>query len=126
MTMSNQGNLRKGVCQYCGQIRMVTAKAAADQEDVDKKATKNCDCPEATIQRKHDEQYESACRNIEEIFQDNQDMAEILKRSARMIADVKIDAVSVKCGEVTGKINATSKGTIKTSRTEKDERSLES
>lgn len=122
---NNQENMREGVCRYCGQVRMVTLEASASQEDVDMLATKECDCPSAKIQRDRDQRYEKASRNIEKIFKDSQETAEILKMAAKKIVNDEIDSVAVKCGRMTGKASATSKGTIKVSRTDKDETYLE-
>lgn len=124
---NNNENMREGVCQYCGQLRMVPAEASAQQEEVDARATKGCDCTGAKIQRDKEQRYERASRNIEKIFADNQEICEILKLAAKKIVnDEIIDGVTVKCGRMTAKASATSKGTIKINRTEKEERSLES
>ncbi len=124
--MSNKENLREGVCKYCGQIRMVNAKPSIPQEDVNIIASKECDCFSAQMHRKRDRQYEKASVNIEKIFKDRPEMAEILRCAARKIADEQIDVVTVKCGAITAKASVTGKGTIKISRTEKNENSLES
>lgn len=123
---NNQENMREGVCRYCGQVRMVTLEASASQEDADTLATKGCNCPDAKIQRDRDQRYEKASRNIEKIFTDNLEISEILKMAAKKIVNDEIDGVTVKCGRMTAKAAATSKGTIKINRTEKAERSLES
>lgn len=38
-----------GACKFCGQQQII---AAADQEDANIKATKDCDCPDAVLARK--------------------------------------------------------------------------
>lgn len=120
---SNQTNMRNGICKYCGQIRMV--KSDAPSEDADTLASKECDCSGAKIQRDKDKKYEKAKRNIEIIFKRDPDTAEILNMAARKIADDEIDGIAVKCGKMTAKISVTGKGTIKVTKQEKEESSLE-
>ncbi len=122
---SNQANMRKGVCKYCGQVRMVTSEALTPQDDVDAFASKECNCLEAQLQRKNDRKYEKAKRNIEIIFKNDPETAEILDMAARKIADDAIDGIAVKCGKMTAKVSGTGKGTIKVTKQEKDESSLE-
>lgn len=122
---SNQDNMRKGVCKYCGQVRMVTSDSLTEQTDVDALASKECDCPEAKIQRNREQRYEKARQNIVKIFKDRLEMVEILCTGARGIANNEIDGIAIKCGKKTAKASATSKGTIKISRVEKNEDSLE-
>ena len=123
---SNQTDMRKGVCRYCGQVRMVSSEPSAQQTDVDTIASKECDCTEAKIQKSRDQRYEKASQNIVNIFPDKKEITEILDMAARMIVNYKIDSVAVKCGKVTAKVSTTSKGSIKVSRIEKNENSLES
>lgn len=122
---SNQANMRNGVCKYCGQIRMVKSEALTPQDDVDALASKECDCFDAKAQRNQDRKYEKARCNIDIIFKNDPETAEILNMAARKIADDKIDGIAVKCGRMTAKISGTAKGTIKVTKQEKDESSLE-
>lgn len=106
-----------GVCKYCGQTKVINVPDELDMsiDDIDQQATKECNCPEATHERRKKETYDRAEAVIDSMFpsDDSMNIRYLLKKSAEMIVDGTIAGTKIDDGSRTISIKMTGKGTIK-------------
>lgn len=101
-----------GTCKYCGQVRTVPFHDNLTDEDMDRIATEECDCPKAEYEKKVRYEVAKAQNAIEKIILPRyQKTAEMLTLAADSMARDEIAAVQITEGDgakVTAK--TTSKG----------------
>ena len=135
-----EGTLCRGVCRWCGQVRIVSY--CVTKEEADARAAEECDCAGAVRERRRLERVEKARENIDRVFGDGAteygqrpvggDVLDFLRHSAELMAGYvcagdAISGVSVTVPDVcVAKLSVTSKGNVKVSRSETRVRSLES
>lgn len=91
-----------GYCKYCGQSFMTEQTS---EETANYQATMNCKCDKALEFKRVEEMKELAESNIDALFQDQtKPVREMLIIAATMIAERRMNSVTVK---VSGKISAT-------------------
>lgn len=79
---------RTGECGYCGQSRMVDAPPDMPQEDVDRLATKNCNCDQAVKVRNARANYHNAMETIANLFVGNEEpLGELFREAYDIIGE---------------------------------------
>ena len=81
--------MRIGYCKYCGQSMTLETEQDGPQELLDEKATWNCKCTEAKVQRERTERLERVYEYIDNLFAD-QKTAELFKGTAEAVVEYRI------------------------------------
>ena len=93
-----------GTCIFCGQTQMIKVPESYTGKDIDIEVTKKCDCLEAKVYTKREEQIAGAERAVKNLFQDLPDMEDIKEyfiKAARPVAENKFNKVSISKGKYT-------------------------
>lgn len=117
-----------GACKFCGQAAARKALEEWGQEEIDELVTETCECFDAGIYSLKKGREERANVRIELLFgEGNQSVVvpdaavSLLHGAVHPICEGLIKSITVDIGDgVKGKINITSKGSIKVERTKKD------
>lgn len=116
------------VCKFCGQFNAkVELSDDMTQSETVELATLNCDCPNARIYQRKQEQAEKAKAELESLFLEDDEIhnikaadsvvVDLLKEAVDLIADDKIYQISVKLTRGgTAEVKATSSGKISVQR----------
>lgn len=88
---------KTGICRFCNQMRLVEVNENASGEEVNNKATEECDCPEAEHERDHKRKIENVNWNIQSLIEEDgrPDVAEILYAAAETMVNANIKKVAV-------------------------------
>lgn len=116
--------MNTGACKYCGQTFMIDI----DNEDwksadgnMDLVATRRCKCDGAIMFKQREAMAEKAKDNIDLAFyQDNPEVAELLKLAVPYLAGGAIRDLSVSKPRMKAKLAATNNRTIKVTRTDSE------
>lgn len=121
---------KTGLCRFCQQSKIIELEEGdlgllpeQEEEMLDEKATRACDC-EAARQYTHiQESKENVSLQIQALFEsDHQEMGQLLIDAIEPVSEGKIKSVSIKAGEetvISATIKRTKDGTIRATR--KDE-----
>jgi hypothetical protein len=116
-----------GECIYCGQGYQLDADGSVTMEELNRMATAMCDCEQARNAQEYEQIQTKAEENVEKLFrEDLPDVASLLKSSVLPIMGGQIDQIIIKAGKVSGKVAATSDGSIKIERSETSKAVLKS
>ncbi len=119
--------LRAGQCTYCGQTRMLEVEDGITKEELNQEATENCNCECAINARESAKAEAEAVENIETLFKDFPDTANILKAAIIPIMAGELNKVVIDTGrKVKAQVMRTSKDNIKVERSESKKMVLES
>ncbi len=88
----------KGACRFCGQITIVKVPDDATKEEIDEKATLDCNCREACAYQNRLKFVEKAEDAIDTLIE-NEDINKIIKELAKYIAEHKMATVTITQGE---------------------------
>lgn len=118
---------KTGTCRFCGQTAAREALEEWQQEEIDELVTETCECLEARLYANEKGQKERANERIDLLFGKQSAVAvkdaavDLLHRAVDLICEGSISAVTIDIGNgVKAKINITSKGFIKVTRTKTD------
>lgn len=118
---------RIGYCRYCRQGQVLDVGGCLTQEELNQYVTEGCNCEGAEIARKIAEEEAEAVKNIEILFKDFTDTANILKDAISPIMAGKISKVVIDTGKkVKAQVTRTSKDSIKVERSETSKTVMES
>ena len=85
-----------GYCKYCHDRRMVDVPDDATDDEINKAATLDCDCPGAKLARKKEYQREACTEYIEKMIStDFPEIGEIMKNSIQAMQDMKISKITI-------------------------------
>lgn len=116
-----------GTCRYCGQVQEVGPHPS--KADADETASEVCNCPAARSARREREQIEDAQERVHRLFGDeaeklgfksvNDGVVTLLDQVVELIAKGHVSSASINIrGQGKAKFSVTSKGEVKTSRSE--------
>lgn len=117
-----------GACRFCGQVATRKALEEWGNDEIDELITETCDCPEADNYAFKKQQKETADEQIEKLFGTGkrdlevpEAVADLLHKAVHPIREGCIASVTIDAGNgVKGRINMTTKGNIKVTRTKTD------
>lgn len=117
-----------GVCKYCGQVMTIEVPDSYSQEDVDIEVRKRCDCPEAKVITRREENIASSEGAIRDFFKDKPELETIGKLMLDTVAPMaegKIDKLSVSYNGYSGSMKPGKDNSIKVSLKYVTEESIE-
>lgn len=109
-----------GACIYCGQTQYIEHLGDITGAELDREATKRCNCDLREKARQAEVSAECAVDNIKLLFEaDFPEVAAILKGSVVSLVKGEVRGVSIDTGKkVTAKLSMTAKGDVKVERVE--------
>ena len=125
-------DMRKGTCNYCGQMGMVEAPDIS-QDKIDEMITRKCVCPDAALLREEEERQQAirfsadqAKRGLDEIMDDYEKAREFLKVAVDKLAAGTFSKISVKIMDEDTTVTMTRKndGYIKVTRKDSSTQSI--
>lgn len=114
--------IRTGMCKFCGQVHAVDVEDGRGeplQSDLDYQAMLLCDCETAKHAKLVEKSRVNAHTNIDALFGEFEEVKDMLKMAADLIAKDEITGVTVTTdSKVTATVKAASAGQIKVERKE--------
>ena len=109
-----------GACIYCGQTQYIEHLGDMTDAELDREATKRCNCDLGEKARQAEASAECAVDNIKSLFEaDFPEVAAILKGSVVSLIKGEVRGISIDTGKkVTAKLSMTAKGDVKVERVE--------
>lgn len=110
---------RIGYCMYCRQSQMLDVREFMTQDELNQDVTEVCNCEGAKIAREKVKKKDEAVKNIEILFEDLPDIANILTGVVIPIVEGKVSKVVIDTGKkVKAQVTRVSKDNIKVERSE--------
>ena len=115
-----------GACIYCGQTQYIEYLGDITGAELDREATKRCNCDLGEKARQAEASAECAVDNIKSLFEaDFPEVAAILKGSVVSLIKGEVRGISIDTGKkVTARLSMTAKGDVKVERVENKKTAL--
>ncbi len=111
---------KEGTCKYCKQMRQVNIWADATQEEVDKEATNQCDCPQAQDVAKKEMKVDAAITWAQNMLEKNEDARDVAISMIKAVVGQHIAQATMKVGKHTYTFKLNGDGDIVAKREFKD------
>jgi len=112
---------KTGVCKYCNQLRMIKVREGEeDPEFLNRTATRECDCPQAKEERRHEMKREAAGEWIENVLEENKEAQKLCKEAVEAVYSQRVGKVTIQAGKCTYTFEMNSKGDIAAKRSYRD------
>lgn len=102
-----------GFCRFCNQARMIDAPDNLSGEDYNELATQDCDCTEATTERRRRAKMEAAGAWAKNIFSQNDGQLQLVLCAIRATFSGSVDYATIKIGKYTHKVDVDGDGMIR-------------
>lgn len=109
-----------GFCRFCNQARIIDAPQGCAPEDLNERATEECDCDEARRAREKKMRMEAAGFWAQNTFRNQDGQLQTVLCAIRSTFEGAIDYVTIKIGKRTHKIDTDSDGMIRIRSTFRD------
>ena len=104
---------KTGICKFCGQVNIIkTMENETDPDLLNRIATRECGCPQAQEERRHEMKREAAGEWIKNMLEHNEGAQKLCKEAVEAVYTGATGKVTVKTGKYTYTFEKNSKDDI--------------